>query len=58
MPEARINGARIWYKETGEGDPVIRSLADVVGLMSLHPMQQPTPKASPSAKIAASAKSI
>jgi 3-oxoadipate enol-lactonase len=24
MPDARINGARIWYKETGEGDPVIQ----------------------------------
>src|ERR1700675_3308195 len=24
MPEARINGVRIWYKETGEGDPVIQ----------------------------------
>jgi len=24
MPEARVNGARIWYKETGEGDPVVQ----------------------------------
>ena len=24
MPDARINGVRIWYKETGEGDPVIQ----------------------------------
>ena len=24
MPDARINGARIWYKETGEGEPVIQ----------------------------------
>ena len=22
MPDARVNGARIWYQETGEGDPV------------------------------------
>jgi pimeloyl-ACP methyl ester carboxylesterase len=24
MPDARINGARIWYKETGEGEPVVQ----------------------------------
>ena len=24
MPDARINGVRIWYKETGEGEPVIQ----------------------------------
>jgi 3-oxoadipate enol-lactonase len=24
MPDARINGARIWYQETGKGDPVIQ----------------------------------
>ena len=24
MPEARVNGARIWYKETGKGDPVVQ----------------------------------
>jgi 3-oxoadipate enol-lactonase len=24
MPDARVNGVRIWYKETGEGDPVIQ----------------------------------
>jgi 3-oxoadipate enol-lactonase len=24
MPDVRINGARIWYKETGQGDPVIQ----------------------------------
>ena len=24
MPDARINGVRIWYKETGEGDPVMQ----------------------------------
>jgi 3-oxoadipate enol-lactonase len=24
MPDARINGIRIWYEETGEGDPVIQ----------------------------------
>jgi len=24
MPDARINGVRIWYKETGQGDPVIQ----------------------------------
>jgi 3-oxoadipate enol-lactonase len=24
MPDARINGIRIWYKETGEGDPVVQ----------------------------------
>ena len=24
MPEARVNGARIWYKETGEGEPVVQ----------------------------------
>src|SRR5215472_13762419 len=24
MPHARVNGARLWYKETGEGDPVVQ----------------------------------
>ena len=24
MPDARINGVRIWYKETGQGDPVMQ----------------------------------
>ena len=24
MPDARINGVRIWYKETGQGEPVIQ----------------------------------
>jgi 3-oxoadipate enol-lactonase len=24
MPDARVNGARIWYKETGEGEPVMQ----------------------------------
>jgi pimeloyl-ACP methyl ester carboxylesterase len=24
MPDARINGVRIWYKETGEGEPVVQ----------------------------------
>ena len=24
MPEASINGVRIWYKETGEGDPIVQ----------------------------------
>jgi 3-oxoadipate enol-lactonase len=24
MPDARINGARIWYTETGEGEPIIQ----------------------------------
>jgi pimeloyl-ACP methyl ester carboxylesterase len=24
MPDARINGVRIWYKDTGQGDPVIQ----------------------------------
>ena len=24
MPESRVNGARIWYKETGKGEPVVQ----------------------------------
>jgi pimeloyl-ACP methyl ester carboxylesterase len=24
MPDARVNGVRIWYKETGEGEPVMQ----------------------------------
>jgi 3-oxoadipate enol-lactonase len=24
MPHARVNGARLWYEETGEGDPVVQ----------------------------------
>jgi hypothetical protein len=24
MPEARVNGVRIWYQETGVGEPVIQ----------------------------------
>jgi pimeloyl-ACP methyl ester carboxylesterase len=24
MPDARVNGVRIWYKETGDGEPVIQ----------------------------------
>jgi hypothetical protein len=28
MPDARINGVRIWYKEIGQGEPVIRRFFD------------------------------
>ena len=24
MPEAKVNGVRIWYQETGVGDPVMQ----------------------------------
>jgi pimeloyl-ACP methyl ester carboxylesterase len=24
MPEAMVNGVRIWYQETGQGDPVVQ----------------------------------